>query len=153
MREILFRAKRCDNGEWVEGTPFLTTGACKMIQAVALHPDFTAEEGSDGHVYYCEGWPVDPETVDQYTGLTDKHGVRIFEGDIIKAVLHGGNYDQFEFPLGIVIFEHGAFSLKDRRDTTPMCSFAPAVTFEIIGNIHDAPEQIEKWQGEGDAGS
>lgn len=119
MREILFRGKRWDNGMWAESQYQVGT-----LFAGCVNADF------------------DMETVGQYTGLTDKNGVKIFEGDIVKAVLHGGNYDLFEFPLGVVIFEHGAFSLKDRRDTTPICSFAPAVSFEVIGNIYDNQELL-----------
>ena len=126
MREILFRGKW--DGEWIVGDYTSTTDG-----TVKQH--FIIDERR--HTYV-----VDPETVGQYTGMNDKAGRRIFEGDIIKAVMNGGNYDQYEFPLGQVVFEHGAFCLRDRRETTPLCSFAPAVSFEIIGNIYDTPELL-----------
>lgn len=72
MREILFRAKRKDNGEWVEGCPLFHDGSdCTMLRQ---HPE---TGGLDGIEVY-------PETVSQYTGLMDKNGVRIFEGDIVS---------------------------------------------------------------------
>ena len=128
MREILFRGKRLDNMAWIEGS---------LIQH-----DLSMICGDD------EQRRVDPETVDQYTGLKDKNGHRIFEGDIIKAVMNGGNYDQYEFPIGQVVFENGAFCLRDRRETTPLCSFAPAVSFEVIGDVHDTPELLGSAEGE-----
>lgn len=137
MREILFRAKRKDNGEWVNGSPFPPANACKMINAVALHPDFVEDEGPDGHVYYSEGWPVDTATVGQYTGLKDKTGRRIFEGDIVRV-------PSFEQPVMQIAFIEGAFCLADAAG-----EYAADIHYihhagdnqtEIIGNIYDNPE-------------
>lgn len=101
MREHigLYRGKRIDNGEWVQGTPFFACGCCKMITAMAVHPEFVDE----GNVYYAEGYPVDPDTVGECTGLTDKNGKLIFEGDAF--VLD----DEF---VGVIIYQDGSFGLQ-----------------------------------------
>lgn len=88
--------------------------------------------------HWCK---VIPETVGQYTGLTDKSGKKIFEGDIVIEL--------FNFGLtikSICIFKDGSFGLKARQcgaerfnPFTSMCN----MTYEIIGNIHDNPELLE----------
>ena len=140
MREILFRGKRADNGKWTTGTPFFVKGRCKMIHAVAVHPDFLDE----GNVYYSEGYPVIDDTIGQFTGLTDKNGTKIFEGDIVRAVLPKSNaIPEFVWPDMVVGFSEGAFSAMRGRYCTPLYSFAPAVELEVIGNIHENPELME----------
>ena len=135
MREIIFRGKRIDNGEWVNGMPFISKNCCKMIFAMALHPDFV----EDGNVYYSEGYPVDLETVGQYTGLTDKNGNRIFEGDIIKRfwlgaeIIYCVQYDG----------ENASFIGKAMNKRGFTTFDTDGEMFEVIGNIHDNPELLE----------
>ena len=85
MREILFKAKRIDNGEWVEG--------------YYVHADETLCK-SDVHVIFdgydlsvAEENEVDPETICQYTGLTDSNGVKVFDGDILKFTDKFSDYE------------------------------------------------------------
>ena len=129
-REILFRGKainrdkfaqyrtKYNNGDWVYG--FISKPHNEMF------PDIPSEmTNTDG----ISGIEVDYTTIGQYTGLTDKNGVKIFEGDIIKA--DNGN-------MGIVVFENGAFMKSCNQKDMPFL-IASDVN-EVIGNIHDDPE-------------
>lgn len=133
MREILFRGKRIDTGEWIMGSPFIAQDCCKMIVAVAVHPDFVDE----GNVYYSEGAPVDIETVGQYTGMVDIGGKRIFEGDIMKTAVSGLTQH-----TGVVKFSDGAFGLKCTDGAAFFLCFV-AGSCTVIGNIHNNPELME----------
>ena len=134
MREILFRGKRLDNGEWVEGNLFMSD--------------------TDGGTYILEGsrivtieWEVDPSTVCQYTGLTDKNGKRIFEGDIVQY--HERQFDGKDVPVrDAVIYEEGGFSVRAYFLNNWLWDSINGNTqlrdVEIIGNIHDKPELLKE---------
>ena len=127
MREILFRGKT-DKGEWVQGD--------------LLHPDlygngysiedFTKEKNN------C--FDVIPETVGQYTGLTDKNGNKIFEGDIVKT-------DKFSEPNKQYVIKYdlqfGAFIGQDKYNAYFVTFDGDSDQFEIISNIHDNPELLK----------
>jgi uncharacterized phage protein (TIGR01671 family) len=133
MREILFRGKRADSGEWIEGNLFIPD------------KEDTPTEICIGTNIVRITYDVIPETVGQYTGLKDKNGEKIFEGDIVHAEICEGNYQGFRFPIGEVVFENGSFCIKDYKQTTPLSSYSPRVQFEVIGNIH---ENLEMLKGE-----
>lgn len=129
MREILFRGKRIDNGEWADGS---------LIYDAENNEAFIVESFEDRAAYLRQ---VNPETVGQYTGLTDKNGKRIFEGDIVHFGYTGAN--KGVEGKAVVVFENGKFCVEWGWHKEFVCldGFANT-TIEIIGNIHDNPELI-----------
>lgn len=134
MREILFRGKRTDNGEWIQGFYVFLGRENHCIFTGRL--DIT--RGSIGYEYF----KVDPETVGQFTGLIDKNGIKIFEGDIIKTLETDSNGEQRCFP---VIQSHGAFWLYDEwlDDKLDFLGSYEESALEVIGNIHDNPKLLK----------
>lgn len=133
MREILFRGKRLDNGEWIQGdlVQFLPHGVVRIVKQEQPYKD--AE--------------VDLDTVGQYTGLTDRNGKKIFEGDIIKIV---PDYDYSDdYSISKVYSYNGVFCVDyhgDDFDSTALGfldDYLPDGDFEVIGNIHDNLELSE----------
>jgi len=128
MREILFRGKRVDNGEWEYEYFFKSWDECYMLWGTTNDvPNMIA---------------VIPETVGQYTGLTDKHGVKIFEGDILHIETH------WDSGKSVVIFEVGEFRqvlLENYATYVTGGGYRSIGNYikEVIGNIHD-----EKKEGE-----
>ena len=142
MREILFRGKRVDNGEWETGS------------LVYARLGTSEEQASIADKMTAYHTPVIPETVGQYTGLTDKNGTRIFEGDIIKSeqdgmigVIRFGEYrttnsGNGECHLGFSIEWYGKYSDLLRRDLEWWVKFGNT-DINIFGNIHDNPELLK----------
>ena len=151
MREILFRGKRVDNGEWIEG--YAVKGNDKKGQM------FIAK--SIGVSFFTGGITADEvisETVGQYTGLIDKNGKKIFEGDICQVVYldrrlnsNGKHYDVENVMIEEVVFEKGTFCFKITFEDIALYRPIGFKTyekqkikyFELIGNIHDNPELLE----------
>lgn len=139
MREILFRGKRIDNGEWTFGN--LEVLNCKLFHIVPFEVNIHTS-GIPENVYYN----VIPSSVGQYTGLTDKNGKKIFEGDIVEYPIEQGKYS--EQNIHEVVFEtrQGAayFGIKmSDIETWDFCLSVPAKLMRVIGNIHDTPELLE----------
>ena len=137
MRDILFRGKRLDNGEWLYGSFCMDAreqfnGMCGVDGFIRLY------DKAKGKMQSHE---VDRETVGQYTGLMDKNGERIFEGDVLT-----------------VDGEDGFFALEFQEDTARFVMSGDSIVVdfdnfwsyevEVIGNIHDNPELLEEDKDE-----
>lgn len=135
MREILFRGKRLDNGEWVEGY-YLHLGPVAIERAYMI-PSYASA------LYTYE---VDPATVGQFTGLRDKNGERIFEGDVCRFREWSGGEMCW---VGNVHYEHQQFVISGGPNKECDGSFCLQLSrfvsgnIEVIGNIHDNPEPQE----------
>ena len=142
MREITFRGKRIDDGKWVYGHYVHQYGA----NMIYLPNGVDCECGFD---YYY----IDPHTLGQYTGLTDKNGKKIFEGDIVKAVIHRcyGSFQPIRKETCIIGYDNlGMLGLKDKEDVwndfmheLSLSGSVEDFSFEVIGNIHDHPELLK----------
>ena len=136
MREILFRGKRCDNGEWVQG---FYVRADHHWHKNGIHKDWIALGASANGGWFAlhNKYAVKAETVGQYTGLTDKNGKKIFEGDIVQGK------DRLEKHLevfGYIDHKNGSFVI-----TGDFMTHYRWLDYEVevIGNIHDNHELLE----------
>ena len=142
IRTIIFRGKRTDNGEWIEGYyASQSNHACFANELKHQHFIFK-DVCLDFNLGGLQEFEVIPSTVGQYTGLTDKNGKKIFEGDIIdtpdrlvKVVWFTGNaqfdlhFIRYKDNVAITIFK--GIHMIDLKE------------YEVIGNIHDNPELLE----------
>ena len=143
MREILFRAKTQPNckssmtgkiikkPKWIYG--YIDLGYMHDCKTALI----SDEKGNN--VYKCQY-----ETIGQYTGLTDKNGTKIFEGDIVKA-----QDDIFGSPFcngitGKVVYEETAFFIEPKDPMETQWLFNECAVYEVIGNIHDNPELLKE---------
>ena len=142
-REILFRGKRTDNGEWVEGYFIKTKLGKDTSPSDVVFVPWKENRNEEW------GWiKVDPDTLCQYTGLTDKNGKKIWENDIIKTSRYGkddGKGSNFAgFDIFSVQWDDEGFALYSKwrrfnlRDNNG---------YEVIGNIFDNPELLTTNEG------
>jgi len=128
MREIRFRGKQWDNCEWVYG--YLMDWAGRPLIGVykALGGEATAKD-----YLFWNYSPVDPATVGQFTGLRDRNGTEIYEGDIVQDELGE-----------VFLVEYVRFGYVLKQIGEPWCRFPYEYDeYEVIGNIHDNPELLE----------
>lgn len=134
MREILFRGKRLDNGEWTYGY-YCPKPYSHFPCEATIFPSETIDR--DWH-----GERVDSDTVGQFTGLTDRNGVKIFEGDIVE----------FSHPYSgksthAVVQDGCRWNLSNFYASCfdcPGCAFSEGTEYmTVIGNIYDNPELLE----------
>ena len=155
MREILFRGKRLDNGEWVEGYLYITHNG---EHEISIYND---EVNIERLTY-----EVDQSTVGQYTGLKDKNGKRIWEGDIVRYTFDSPDdptatknglkvrtgrifWSDWRASFAVTAGRNGSASLNDDvaryvRGRQIYEYVRGANTVEVIGNITDTPELLEK---------
>lgn len=156
-REILFRGKRTDDKWWVEGFYYEHEPPLVGIAPPDyVKPDNTAFIASTGFADWGMTRPIQlckviPETVGQFTGLTDKNGKKIFEGDIVRGRhwTSRNNKNPEDFHLwrvdwneksGLIIFKDSPTS----DATLSIHDFADFEEVEVIGNIYDNRELLER---------
>lgn len=143
MREILFRGKRIDNGEWIDGYLFRLSEE--------LNPFIMIKNRSESHEVF-------PETIGQYTGLTDKNGKKIFEGDILQGYqypyLSGENFNYY---AEVIYFDNcpafGIYTFKNPNlnvvrgisaGNTDLMEDWESENWEVIGNRWDNRELLNE---------
>jgi hypothetical protein len=133
MREILFRGKRIDNGEWVEG--FLLKECNYATCSWNLGIEYKTDRFGKFAYDVAE---INTETVGQFTGLTDKNGKKIFEGDIVT--IPGSK--MMGLPAPVAYFPQGAVFQIRRNGYNAITLWDANETVEVIGNIHDNQELV-----------
>jgi uncharacterized phage protein (TIGR01671 family) len=128
MKEILFRGKRIDNGEWAYGYYAF------QRKPTGIRGQQVSEHDYDRHLIssarFGSYWDIDPETVGQYIGKMDKNGKRMFEGDKLKVL-------SFIHPL-VIVFGEDELAFEMKCLETGIIYSLNYTGKEVIGNIHDS---------------
>lgn len=131
MREILFRGKT-DDGEWVYGSFCMDAreqfnGLCGVDGFIRL---YDKEKGK------MQSYEVERDTVGQYTGLKDKNGKKIFEGDIVDILTENEE-------IGVIEYDDGGFQVEADGFIVDFHANINGTDLEVIGNVHDNQELME----------
>lgn len=128
MREILFRGKKKDSGEWVEGYLLRYSPIFEELSYILPIPAVCVNEIE-----------VEPESIGQYTGLADKNGRKIFEGDILSAHLDDSCPDDITYVQ--VVWNGISWCIRESTEDDVM-EKEDSLIWEVCGNIFDNPELI-----------
>lgn len=146
MRENmgLYRGKRKDNGKWEVGNLFENDNynfPMVLIGHVIMSRDkhFPQDLSFDGY-YLVE---VDPETVGQFTGMTDKNRKKIFEGDIVQTIKTEFKPPR-KYKKPFHVHYNSDFPITVEEYYSPFEHFTEKVAYEVVGNIHDNPELLQE---------
>ena len=140
MREILFKAKRIDNGKWVEGN-YVKKYDLLGKRHLILYVDNYAR-------WKCVG--IDPKTLCQFTGLCDKNGKKIWENDIVN---HNGEYAPVKFGRYCSSFDYGSYNFGFYVDFSEKTFYRKELGYwcrkvETAGNVFDNPELLQEESDE-----
>lgn len=149
MREILFKAKRIDNGKWVKGYLFDNGfgGEEKKyfigILIIEKYNGTACDEWDITGIAFCE---IDPETLCQFTGLRDKNGNKIWENDIVN---HNGEYAPVKFGMYCSSFDYGNYNFGFYVDFPEDTFYRKELGYwcgkvESAGNVFDNPELLQE---------
>lgn len=134
-REVIFRGKLSHSGEWVLGSLLKIDNRCHIVTESDMY--------EDGHHIRQESdtptW-VDADTVGEFTGLRDKNGVKVFEGDVVHMVWYDTMFSQWREKTVLVEFKWGRFTVFWLKPY----EHSDKHYFEVIGNIFDNPELLNK---------
>ena len=138
MEKNKFRGRRVDNNEWVYGDYFVKGERAYITDKNLLDESFIHRKPNNGtHYMNTACYFVDKDTIGQFTNLSDKNGINIYEDDIVKALIDYGPGGEEMHTLQVSLngfgihLQHWIFN---RYETLPT----------IIGNIHDNAELLEK---------
>ena len=157
QREILFRGKRTDNKQWIEGSYFKTQVGDSTVHCIIPFGKLTKTLLSN------KIYQADPATVGQYTGLKDKNGRRIFEGDVVrtqpfltrpyskrakeKRFIGVVEYKTYTFKFEQAFKAEWIVKINEELGDYRYSSWGDFWKCEVIGNIHDNPELLEVQHG------